>query len=74
MADRKTAPRRGLRVKFITPCITCAKYVPEQDQHQHAVSGAMVCTTCAIRGAAPVVAMHAASLATVREALEGGDQ
>lgn len=72
--ERKTAPYRGLRVAFITPCISCGQYVEPQDEHQHAVTGDMVCTSCAIRGAATVVAACAASLSTAQEALAGGDQ
>lgn len=73
-SKRKTAPKRGLRVRLITPCITCAKYVPEQDSHQHAVTGELVCTDCALRGAAPVVAIHPAAFATAQQAYEGGPQ
>ena len=81
MSNRKSAPFRGLRVAFISPCVSCGQYVPEQDSHQHAETGDLVCTDCAIRGAAPVVAADAASLAiaaaaltTAVEAAEGGAQ
>jgi hypothetical protein len=73
MANRKTAPIRGLRVRFITPCITCGQYVDDQDQHQHAASGDMVCTACALRGT-PVVTIHPAALTTAQAAYEGGPQ
>ena len=81
MANRNSAPFRGLRVAFISPCVSCGVYVPEQDSHQHAVTGELVCTDCAIRKVAPVVAADAASLAlasaaltTAAEAAAGGVQ
>ena len=79
--NRKTAPHRGLRIAFVSPCISCGAWVPEQDAHQHAHTGDLVCTDCGIRGAAPIVAADAVSLAiasaaltTAVEAAEGGAQ
>mgnify|MGYP003149840255 CR=1 FL=1 len=72
--NKKPTQRHSLSVRLITPCITCGQYADEQDSHQHAVTGDMVCTTCALRGAAPVVSIHPAAFATAQQAYEGGPQ